>query len=71
MIKLISWLGTVTSIVGSFALSLGFAKIGYSLFIIGSLSWLIVAIVKRDKALLVLNGTFFAANLIGIYRAFV
>ena len=71
MIKLISWVGTLASILGSFIIAFGFMKIGYSAFIIGSASWLIVGINKKDIPLITLNGTFFVANLIGIYRAFV
>jgi hypothetical protein len=70
MITFVSWFGTFVSILGSFAVASAMFKIGYVLFTFGSLSWLIVAWVKRDKALGVLNGTFFAANLLGIYNNF-
>jgi hypothetical protein len=70
MITFVSWFGTVVSILGSFAVASAMFKIGYVLFTFGSLSWLIVAFCKRDKALGVLNGTFFAANLLGIYNNF-
>lgn len=70
MITFVSWSGTFVSILGSFAVASAMFKIGYILFTFGSLSWLIVAYVKRDKALGVLNGTFFAANLLGIYNNF-
>ena len=65
----IGWLGTVTSVIGSFTVALHFALAGYLLFIVGSISWLFVAIVRRDKSLAVLNGFFLAANLIGVYNA--
>ena len=70
MINFLSWFGTVVSILGSFAVASKSFQIGYILFTFGSLAWLIVAFVKRDKALGVLNGTFFAANLLGIYNNF-
>lgn len=70
MLNVLSWFGTLVSILGSFAVASAMFKIGYVLFTFGSLSWLIVAWVKRDKALGVLNGTFFAANLLGIYNNF-
>ena len=70
MITFVSWFGTVVSILGSFAVASKMFQIGYVLFTFGSLAWLIVAFVKRDKALGVLNGTFFAANLLGIYNNF-
>lgn len=70
MINVLSWFGTFVSILGSFAVASKMFQIGYVLFTFGSLSWLIVAWVKRDKALGVLNGTFFMANLLGIYNNF-
>ena len=70
MITFVSWFGTLVSILGSFAVASKMFQIGYVLFTFGSLAWLIVAFVKRDKALGVLNGTFFAANLLGIYNNF-
>jgi len=70
MINILSWFGTFVSIVGSFAVATKMFQIGYALFTLGSLAWLIVAFCKRDKALGVLNGTFFMANLLGIYNNF-
>jgi len=70
MLNILSWFGTVVSILGSFAVACKYFEIGYILFTLGSLSWLIVAYKKRDKALGVLNGTFFVANLLGIYNNF-
>jgi nicotinamide riboside transporter PnuC len=69
--KYIAWLGTLTSIIGSFCVAFGMMQIGYCLFMIGSASWLTVAIITKDKPLGVLNATFFVANIIGTYRAFV
>ena len=48
----------------------GIATIGYLAFLVGSCSWLAVAITRRDKALGLLNLTFLCANIIGLYRAF-
>jgi hypothetical protein len=70
MLNLLSWFGTVVSILGSFAVACKFFEIGYVLFTLGYLSWLFVAYKKSDKALAVLNGTFFMANLLGIYNNF-
>lgn len=70
MKQIISWIGTLTSIMGSFCVAFGLMQIGYCLFMVGSASWLWVAFVSRDKALGVLNATFFVANIIGVYRAF-
>ncbi len=68
MTKIISWLGTVTSIIGAFLVASQIIFFGYVAFIVGSVSWLIVGIVNRDKPLIVLNGTFFLANLLGLYN---
>ena len=68
MTKFISWLGTLTSIVGAFLVASQIVLFGYCAFIIGSVSWLIVGIVNKDKPLIVLNGTFFLANLLGLYN---
>lgn len=69
MIKTISWIGTIASILGSFLMAFGFMLIGYICFTLGSVSWLIVGFVNKDKALITLNGAFFTANLIGLYNA--
>lgn len=68
MTKFISWLGTLTSIIGAFLVASQIVLFGYCAFIIGSVSWLIVGIVKKDKPLIVLNGTFFLANILGLYN---
>lgn len=65
----LSWVGTVASVIGSFVVALGAMLAGYSLFIVGSVSWLIVAFKRKDVSLAVLNGFFFAANIIGLSRA--
>ena len=70
MIKYISWFGTMVSIIGAFCVASQIILIGYILFSMGSISWLYVGFVKRDNALCVLNGTFFIANLLGLYNAF-
>jgi hypothetical protein len=69
--KIISWIGTIASIAGAFLMAFGMAQYGYIAFSIGSVSCLYVAISKRDMPLIILNGTFFIANIIGLYRAFV
>jgi hypothetical protein len=70
MITFVSWFGTMTSILGAFAVANAMFQIGYVLFTLGSLSWLTVAFVRKDKSLGVLNATFFVANLLGIYNNF-
>ena len=70
MINKISWICTLTSIIGSFLVAFHLFQLGYILFLVGSLSWLTVAIVKKDKPLLILNATFFIANIIGVFNSF-
>ena len=53
---------------GSFLVAFGIMNWGYLCFITGTISWLIIAIMRRDKALGVLNGAFLIANVIGIVR---
>lgn len=67
---MLSWIGTITSILGSFLVALGFILMGYSAFLVGSTSWLIVAFTKRDQPLALLNTAFLTANIIGLARAF-
>ena len=66
----ISWFGTLASVCGSFVVAAQFYRIGYILFLLGSVSWLIVALHRRDKALGFLNGAFLLANLLGLYKVF-
>lgn len=70
MIKSISWLGTLASIIGSFLVAAHSFQIGYVCFIVGSASWLFVGFKRKDNSLIVLNGVFFLANIVGIYNAF-
>ena len=69
MINKISWLGTIASIIGAFVVASQLFFVGYCFFIVGSVSWLIVGIVRKDKSLIVLNGTFFIANILGFFNS--
>jgi hypothetical protein len=71
MINKISWLGTLASIIGAFIVASKLFLIGYCFFIVGSVSWLIVGYVRKDNSLIVLNGTFFLANLLGLFNSMV
>ena len=71
MKNLISWFGTGSSILGSFLMAFGYMQLGYVCFTMGSVSWLIVAGWDRNASLGVLNGAFFTANIIGLWRVFV
>lgn len=66
--RLVSWIGTAASILGSFAMAFQFFLFGYCAFLVGSVSWLILGFSKRDNPLIVLNGAFLTANMIGLYN---
>ena len=66
----IAWTGTAASVIGSFLVAFGLYLIGYAAFFVGASCWLIVALFRRDRALALLNGTFWIANVIGLWRAF-
>lgn len=65
---MISWIGTACSIIGSFAVAFQIYILGYGLFLVGSISWLSVGIMKGDKSLITLNGFFLVANIIGMWK---
>lgn len=69
--KVISWVGTITSIGGAFLVALGLMQLGYISFLIGSTSWLYVGVKVKDSSLITLNGVFMIANIIGTFRSFV
>lgn len=66
---MIAWIGTLTSILGSFLVAFQFTLVGYLFFIVGSTAWSLVAIYSKDRPLLTLNSVFLVANLIGVYNA--
>lgn len=70
LITFVSWFGTFTSILGSFAVANKMFQFGYVLFTLGSISWLFVALKRKDRPLALLNGTFFIANCMGLYNFF-
>jgi hypothetical protein len=65
---MLAWIGTVSSVFGAFLVANQFFILGYSLFIVGSLSWAIVGLKRRDMALFWLNAIFLSANLMGIWN---
>ena len=52
MINKISWVGTLSSIIGAFIVASQLFFLGYCFFIIGSLSWLVVGYYRKDKSLI-------------------
>lgn len=65
---MLAWIGTVSSVFGAFLVANQFFILGYSLFIVGSLSWAVVGLKRRDMALFWLNAIFLSANLMGIWN---
>lgn len=65
---MLAWIGTVSSVFGAFLVANQFFIVGYSLFIVGSLSWAVVGLKRRDMALFWLNAIFLSANLMGIWN---
>ncbi len=64
------WIGTVTGVIGAIliALNLGLEIEGFWLYLISSALWSIVGWLQRDFSLFVLQASFTAINVLGIYR---
>lgn len=65
---MLGWIGTISSVIGSFLVALGIMIGGYTLFLVGAGSWLLVAWKSKNWSLLTLNGFFMVANIIGFWR---
>ncbi len=70
MITQLAWFGSAASIAGAFLVALGHVQPGFSCFTLGSISWLIVSVSRKDMPQGIMNAVFFVANIIGVYRAF-
>jgi hypothetical protein len=66
----VSWLGTFSSIFGAFLMAFGYVFPAYLGFTLGAAIWFGMGLLANDKPLITLNATFFVANIIGLYRAF-
>ena len=64
--KHIETLGTVCGIVGAFLVAAKFGQFGYPFFFVSSLALLGSAIWQRQRNFIMLQGTFFLANVIGL-----
>ncbi len=49
LLNIVSWIGTISSIIGAFIVASQLFFLGYCFFIIGSLSWLIVGYYGKDS----------------------
>ena len=65
-LKIISWLGTVTSIAGAFLVANGIFLVGYCIFASGAILWIIVAKMQKNEAMFFLELVFLIANINGI-----
>lgn len=70
MNNVLSAIGLITGLSGSLfiALNIGLFTLGYTLFIISSVSWMIYAYKTKQSSLLVLNMWFLIVNIIGFYN---
>jgi hypothetical protein len=62
----IKWIGTIASVIGAFLVANKIPFIGYLFFTIGSACWMYMGIKSKDSSLIVLNGVFLFANILGI-----
>ena len=65
-LKIISWLGTINSIIGAFLVANGIFLLGYCIFASGAVLWLIVAKMQKNEAMFFLELVFLIANINGI-----
>lgn len=63
------WIGTATSIVGSFLVAFHLFTAGYIFFLVGAVCWLWIAYKTRNHSLAILNLFFTAANIIGLWNS--
>ena len=66
----LKWIGTALAIVGALAIALNipYSGWGFVAFLVSSVSWSIAGFMMKEPSLVVLQGTFVAINLVGIYR---
>ena len=70
MLITLKWFGTITGLIGAFilALNLPISGWGWVLFGASSLAWTIAGIMMREPSLTLLQGGFFAVDLVGVWR---
>lgn len=69
-VNLLSWIGTALQVVGVFLMAGRLAEpaVAYAVMLVGSMSWSVAAAARRELAMMVLNVTFVASNIVGIWR---
>ena len=66
--KHIETLGTACGIIGAFLVATKYGNIGYPFFFVSSSALLYSAIRQKQKNFIALQGTFFAANVLGLFN---
>lgn len=63
--NILQWIGTISGLLGALLVAIGIFFIGYLLFIISSVSWIIAGLNLSNKPIIVLNFGFLLINFIG------
>lgn len=63
--NILQWIGTLSGLLGALLVAIGIFFIGYLLFIISSVSWIIAGLNLSNKPIIVLNFGFLLINFIG------
>ena len=66
--NILETLGTMCGIIGAFLVAMKFGHVGYPFFFVSSLALMLSAIQKRQGNFIALQGTFFIANVIGLFN---
>ncbi len=66
--NILETLGTLCGIIGAFLVAMKYGHIGYPFFFVSSLALLVSATQKKQGNFIALQGTFFAANVIGLFN---
>lgn len=63
--NILQWIGTLSGLLGALLVAIGIFFIGYLLFIISSVAWIIAGLNLSNKPIIVLNFGFLLINFIG------
>lgn len=64
------WIGTAAGVFGAIlvALNLGLVAYGFAFFLVSSVLWGVVGLIKREPSLVALQGAFTVVNVLGLWR---
>ena len=70
LLTFLKWFGTALGVCGALviALNIPISGWGFVAFLISSVSWTIAGVLMKEPSIVILQVTFTAVNLIGIYR---